>query len=444
MTNQPGPAHDKPSGPGRLAIVADATCTACGCLCDDINLTVADGKIEAAERACEIGRRWFLADHDQHGLPAATIAGAVAEPDAALDQAAEILRNARSPVVLGLTRTASEGVAAALAVADRIGAVVDIGDAAAAVPALHAVQKIGRVSATLGEVKDRADVVVFWGVDPLVSHPRHWERYSVEPRGRFVPEGWDGRFVIVADQEPTATAERADLYVPVTPETQLSTLWTLRALIGGVDLDPHRVERATGLSIELLRSFAKRLTGARYGAWFYGAGLGRAVGGPACVEAALALVRDLNTRGRFVILPLGEPGNRAGAESVLTWQTGCAGSVDFSADSPRAVCGEDSALALLGRGRVDAALVVADVGAEWLSTAARDQLGRIPTVVIGPRATTAWPTARVALASSTCGIDSGGTVTRVDGVVLPLRPPLAAAVPGERHWLTALAKRLLD
>src|SRR5262249_10677945 len=145
--------------------------------------------------------------------------------------AAGILRSARAPVVLGLTSTASESVAAALAVADRIGAVVEIGDAAAAIPPLHAVQKIGRVSATRGEVKTRAHLVVFWCVDPVMSPPRHWERYSVEPRGRFVPEGRAGRIVIVADQERTATAERADGFVRVTPETQLSTLSTLRALI---------------------------------------------------------------------------------------------------------------------------------------------------------------------------------------------------------------------
>lgn len=180
---------DASSGPALSRAVADATCTVCGCLCDDLTLAVADGRIVAAERACEIGRRWFLADHDQTGLPLATILGQAAEPEDAMDRAAAILRQAQAPVVLGLTRTSNETVAAALAIADRLGAVVDVGEAASTFPVLRAVQRIGRVSATLGEVKNRADVVVFWGVDPLVTHPRHWERYSVEPHGRFVPRG---------------------------------------------------------------------------------------------------------------------------------------------------------------------------------------------------------------------------------------------------------------
>src|SRR3954452_21453037 len=90
--------------------VADATCTACGCLCDDLGLTVEEGRIIAAHRACELGRRWFLADHDQRGLAVATVAGRAVEPGEALDHAAEILRQAQAPVVLGLTRTSNEAV----------------------------------------------------------------------------------------------------------------------------------------------------------------------------------------------------------------------------------------------------------------------------------------------------------------------------------------------
>ena len=62
--------------------------------------------------------------------------------------------------------------------------------------------------ATLGEVKYRADVVGILGDRPIVTHPRHWERYSVEPVGRFVPEGRAGRKVVVIDQNRTASAGR--------------------------------------------------------------------------------------------------------------------------------------------------------------------------------------------------------------------------------------------
>jgi formylmethanofuran dehydrogenase subunit B len=43
-----------------LKVVKDATCTFCGCVCDDIELHVRGTKIEKAQRACVLGTAWFL------------------------------------------------------------------------------------------------------------------------------------------------------------------------------------------------------------------------------------------------------------------------------------------------------------------------------------------------------------------------------------------------
>ena len=72
------------------------------------------------------------------------------------------------------------------------------------------------------------------------------------------------------------------------------------------------------------------------------------------------LVRDLNASARFVILSLGGPGNAAGAEAVLAWQSGIASSVDYTRGYPRYAPGASSAAEMLARGEADAALIVAD------------------------------------------------------------------------------------
>lgn len=426
-------AHDPSTGR-----VADATCLACGCLCDDLVIETAGSRIVAAKNACALGLRWLQADHAHAGLPAATIDGRHATPDDALDRAAAVLARARAPVVLGLTATSTEAVAAALAVADVIGAVVDPGASEGDRARLRGVQRVGRVSSTLGEVKSRADVVVFWGVDPVSTHPRHWERYSVDPRGRFVAEGRAGRTVIVADAAPTATSRRADEFVQVAAHQRLETLATLRALVRGASVDPERVGRATGLGIETLAALAATLKAARYGAWFFDPGTAQADES----DAALCLVRDLNAFTRFVILPLGGAGNAAGAEAVLTWQTGHAASVSLASGAPRALPGATSADALLSSGAADVALIVADLEPGGLSGAARARLSQIPRVVIAPGATRDSGAIAVAIDTATCGIDAGGTVMRVDGVVLPLRPPLTPRVPTDRERLEALGARL--
>jgi formylmethanofuran dehydrogenase subunit B len=160
----------------------------------------------------------------------------------------------------------------------------------------------------------------------------------------------------------------------------------------------------------------------------------------------LALVRDLNDFTRFVILGLGGPGNAAGAEAVVTWQTGYPSGVSLGRGSPRSLRGVTSAETLLAGGRADAALIVADREPEGLTAAARAQLERIPRIVIAPKATaqgaTTTAAAAVALDAATYGIDAAGTVTRSDGVVLPLRPPLNPSTPTDREWLQAIETRL--
>jgi formylmethanofuran dehydrogenase subunit B len=410
------------------AIVESSTCLACGCLCDDIRVKVQANRIVEAANACRIGLRWFLSPRPGEGHPIASIDGRPVELAEAIDRAAEILRLARAPVIWGLTGSTIETVAAALAIADRIGAVVDLAGSSEGGERLAAFQRVGQVSASLGEVKDRADVVVFWGVDPLVTHPRHWERYSVDPRGRFLPEGRAGRFVIVVDSAPTETSRAADLFVRIDPDRQAEALDVVRAMVKGVKLDLDRVERSTGLEISALEGLAARLMTARYGAFFHGPNLGRGFVG------AFALIRDLNEARRFVAMELGGPGNPAGASSVLTWQAGAPSAVDFGLGSPRHLPGEASLIGRMALGEVDAVLIIAD--------RLPDEMATLPTIQIGPGATVGDRPPTVGFDVARPGIESGGTVCRVDGVMLPLRPAIDSGLPTDREILEAIRRRI--
>ena len=78
-----------------LKIVKDATCTFCGCVCDDIDLTVDGHKIVKAERACVLGNGWFL-NHEIEDRPACLIHGQPASVADGIEKAAQILANARN------------------------------------------------------------------------------------------------------------------------------------------------------------------------------------------------------------------------------------------------------------------------------------------------------------------------------------------------------------
>ena len=407
--------------------VANVPCLACGCLCDDIGVTLRLGRIASAENACAIGSAWFLDPrHDRPGIT--SIDGREAGIDEAIGRAADLLASAKSPVILGMTGASLEAQRVAVAIADRIGATIDPGRFAESWPRWKAIQRVGMVSATLGEVRDRADVVVFWFADPMTTHPRHLERYSAHPAGRFVPAGRKGRTIAVVDASPSATSAIADRFVRVDRDDQAAALATLRGLVKGVEIE--------GVD-DSLRDLATLMKSARYGAFFFDAGLGSA----ANVEEALKLVRDLNAGTRFVALALGSPGNAAGAEAALTWQAGSPVTVDCSAGYPRFAPDDASAEARLRRQQADVALIVMDdPGRTLASDEALSHLARIPVVAVSPESI--WPPAAVHLACATPGIHSEGTILRSDGAALPLRPSLSTDLPSDFDCFARLLGRI--
>ncbi len=199
-------ADQQESAPAPPRIVPDATCTMCGCMCDDIELTVEAGRITAAHRACALGEPWFLAPAADR--PDCLIAGKPADVDAGIDQAAEILASAKYPLVWGLAHATCEAQQLAVGIADWIGGNVDTTTSILHGPSGVSFQGVGEVTWSLGEVANRGDLMIFWGTDPATSHPRHLSRYSLEPKGMFVPGGRTDRTCVVVDVQNTPTSAR--------------------------------------------------------------------------------------------------------------------------------------------------------------------------------------------------------------------------------------------
>ena len=247
---------------------------------------------------------------------------------------------------------------------------------------------------------------------------------------------------MVVGDRPTATAAISDHCVHVPGDRRAEALGVLRALVRGVELEAGRVEAATGCPTEALQDLARRLKAARYGAFFFGPSMGAGPGGESASEAALKLVRDLNDGRRFIALGLGPPGNAGGAEAVLSWQAGAPSSVDYGMGFPRYLPGEATLSARLEAGEVDAVLIVADDPSAELSGELLARLDQVPTVRIAPGATAPGLRSSVAFDVGRPGIEAGGTVGRVDGVMLPLRPSIASGLPDDRAVFVEILRAL--
>lgn len=424
-----------------LAVIADATCTRCGCMCDDIDLVVDTGRIVEARRACKLGAGWFERSHAEE-LPACLIEGQPNSVEDGIARAAGILANARYPLLYGFSGTSCETQRIAVGIADRIGGSIDTPTSIEQGPTGVSFQGVGEVTSSLGEVANRGDLIIYWGTDPETTHPRHLSRYSLEPKGMFVPRGREDRTCVVVDVRRTPTADKADVFIQVPANRDFEALWTLRALAAGQTLDEQSVKSATGVPWATWQDLAERMKRAKFGAIFFGTGLSMSRGGHVNSEALLGLVRDLNAYTRFVARPMRGAGNVFGADNVLAWQTGFPFGVNLSRGYPRFNPGEYTAEEILARGEADAALVVAGGNLDLLSAKAKAQLARIPTVVLDWQDTPLWRQATVALATAAYGIHTPGTAYRMDDVPLPLRPALDSPHASDGELLARIERQL--
>jgi formylmethanofuran dehydrogenase subunit B len=451
-----------------MASTATATCPVCGTLCDDIEVSVKDNAIEGVRNACAIGEAKFL-NCQKHRLKTPLIRrnGQLVETtwDEALKRSAEILTAASYPILYGWSSTSCEAVRKGLELAEEVGGVIDNTSTVCHGQSLLSVQDIGIASCTLGQIRHRADLIVYWGCDPWSAHPRHMERYTAFSEGRFRESDWrryvkkfyarqldkrvrrassigpksasqglpaqnpvqtgqpfggaqGSRKMMVVDARRTRTADAADYFLQVEPNTDYEVMEALRMLIKGEDPD---LDEVAGVPIEELEEVADVMAGCKLGVLFFGMGLTMSLGKLRNIDVALSLVRDLNKRTKFLIMPMRGHFNVTGANVVFTWQTGYPYAVDFSQGYPRYNPGETSVVDILRRGESDAGLVIASDPVSNFPKAAVQQLVYNPLIVIDPIESPTSLMADVVLPSTFVGIETEGTAYRMDHVPLPLK-----------------------
>lgn len=414
--------------------IANVACTMCGCVCDDLQVTVEGRRITAISPGCALAEPWLVGQTTADG-PQAQINGQVASLDDAIQRSAEILKSAESPLVYGLSRSSTPGQQAAVRLADKLGACIDTTASTCHAPSIMAVQSVGESTSSLGEIRNRSNLVIYWGSDPLESHPRHVERF-VEARGMFVPDGRAGRHMVVVDAQRTSTAEIADTFVQVESGGDFELIWALRAILKAQPLDKQQV---AGVHRDELHRLAQLLKSCRYGAVFFGLGLTKHGAAHANVEALLRLVTDLNAQTRFVARRMRIPGDVAGADTVLCWQTGFPFSVNLARGYPRYNPGEYTANNLLERGEVDAVLLVGSEGIEKLSAGASAYLRRIPIIILDYPSVVSPVPANVHFTTAIYGVHRPGTAYRMDEVPIPLRKILDSPLPADHEILDAIS-----
>ncbi|NDV19424.1 formylmethanofuran dehydrogenase subunit B [Pseudodesulfovibrio sp. JC047] len=425
-----------------MTVHKNVVCTFCGCLCDDIEVEVEDNTIKSVKKACAIGKNKIM--HAITEPPTPSVNGTKTSIDAAVTEAARILSKARNPLIYGLSSTTSEAQRELVEIAEITRGNLDNCSSYCHGPGVLARQQTGLVSCSLGEIKNRADLVIYWGCNPVESHMRHLSRYSLQPKGLYTPEGRKGRKVIAIDIRPTPTTKRADVFLQVSPGHTFEIASALRALIQGEPLEfPEGQDTVGDVPIDSWRKVADMIKGCKYGVLHFGLGVTQCRNSDINVEQVARLVQDANRHTRFYGVAMRGHGNVNGANQVMTWLTGYPLCVNFSKGYPRHNPGEYSTLPMLARKDIDAALIVATDPGAHLPKDAVDFLKTIPTIHLDPHRNLTTPWSSVVIPVAPVGVAATGTFYRMDNVPLRLKKLVDSPFPSDEEVLKTMKEKIV-
>lgn len=397
-------------------------CPGCALLCDDVKVKVENGKIISTLHTCIRGE-WALRNANSKfrlTSPLVKKNGTLVKVsfDEALDRAAKILSNAERPLLWGWSSASVEAQRMGILLAKRLGAVIDSTSSICHGSSILAGREAGFRTATLGEIKNRADLLVYWGSDPSHSHPRHLSRYTMVPRGIYTQMGYEQRKLVIIDVRKSRTGKVANQVLEVEPNKDYELISAMRMLLKEKNV---REKEVAGIPVKTLNQVIQTWKTQQFGVIFVGLGLSMSRGKYRNVEALYKLVQELNEYTCFVAIPMAGHYNMVGFNHVATWLTGEPFGIDTSRGDIYSNPGETTGAEIITRDEFDAMLVVASDPISMMPLPIARRITSKPLVVIDCLENPTSKNADVVFPAAMTGIEAEGTAYRLDSVPIRLK-----------------------
>jgi len=407
-------------------IVRDVACPGCGCMCDDLTLHVRHNQIQKLEVPCTMAGDYF-----QQALASVEdcqVNGHAASIDQAIQAAAKILNACASPLYFGLGETTNETVRSIVDLAEATGGHIDAAHPTWFDPSGRILQTTGMVTTTLGEIRHRANVVLFWGCDPETTAPRHLERFSADPSGRLIA-GRTDRHLVSLVESSNATSAKCDETILLSDQETMAVLQLFSGWANKQPLDETAAREILGDRLKRLRNVFQRIEQASYFAFVVGDQFCNQGTGRAPLERLAEFVRKMHENNRGAISVCRPGPNWVGAKGVVASRTNYPGQASFAKGFAEYDPDNAGSRALLQSGSVDACLLLEGPWLKDLPEATHQALRKIPTISLGHRQQeeSFIPTVRIPIARP--GVQQGGTMSRMDDIPLPLRTLLSSELP---------------
>ena len=426
--------------PDHNATRQNATCPACGLLCDDVNLNTSPEL--TLQNGCAKSIRFFeSAFASSSAMP--LLAGKTTDMQSAINAAAEILRSSRQPLFAGLG-TEVHGMRAIMSLAQKTNATLDHMHSEATVNNTRTMQNSGWLTTTLSEIKNRADVILAIGTDISSSHPRFFEKLVWNTDSLFdkpLPQvillgAADNNHVVAADSSNAATAP--DGTPPQTIPAQITQLPeiinAMNALLNGKKLHSEAI---AGIPLSTLNALVEKLTSAKYAVIAWSASALKIPHAELTIQSIVQLINKLNETSRAAGLPLNSGDGDSSVNNVSAWLTGYPTRSRFNDGIPEYDTVRFAAKQQLTE--CDALL--------WVSTfnpyPAPDC--KAPTIVIGHPGTRFERMPDVFIPVGIPGVDHTGLMFRMDSsITLPLKKLRDSSLPTLSEVISNIETHLAD
>lgn len=377
-------------------------CTGCSCLCDDIVMN------EGVRNACRRGAGIFRFVNEGRARP--MINGEVVDFERAMDAASDIIGSSEKLAVYGLDTTTVEAQQKAIELAERKEAYIDDNSSFCIGDFVELILKEELPTTTLDEVRNNAYVIFYWGTDVYHSLSRHMSRFTYYPRGGKRQRGYEeDRFLVVVDVRVSHTAKLAKKnarFIGVRDDLELIDAF-LKVLDGKA---PEKyVKDAVRIVKEMQKADFNVIIG----------GLGLKYGLKGEYQHFLEFVRRVNQVTNLYFIPAGCHPNMRGFNQLMFEKTGSVNRYSFKDGRAE---GKFAFTKLLEDGEIDAALIVGTDPVNSLPFDVAKKLKDVRTVLIDPRHSLTAEVANVVLPSAISGLETGGTMVRIDGVRVELTP----------------------
>lgn len=399
------------------------TCTGCALLCDDINVTVEDNRVKETLNACRRGAARLKGCMNRL---APTINQVPADADNTIKKAAEILRDARSPMLFGWSNSTCEAQTKGIQLAKKLNAIIDDTSSFCQGILIERILEKKLRTCSLEDVRNRADVLVYWGSDAQDSQPRHLSRFAYFPRGEARQRGYEeDRIAVAIDVRESNTAKicKGHFYRIPSKGDREFILALLDALEGMV---PQYEMKKT---LEL----ASILKKAEFGAIFTGIGLTYSI-----KDDFDILVNLAGRLPNFNIMPMIGHYNMRGFNEILFKETGFVNRVKFNGGAIHD--NKYSIVEALRQKSMDALLVIGSDPLSSLPRSVLTHLANIPVICIDPCVTLTSKIATVTIPCAVSGVESGGSAVRMDGKVVELSKVVESNHLRDEEILTRLTE----